>query len=42
MSHYYLHSKSKTNMKKRYFEYFLADYFLSLFYEHPVSIVRRL
>ena len=42
MSHCYLSFKSKINMKKWYFEYFLADYFLSLFYEHPVSIVRRL
>ena len=36
MSHYYLHSKSKTEIKKWYFDYFIADYFLSLFYEHPV------
>ena len=25
-------------MKKWYFEYFIADYFLSLFYEHPVLL----
>ena len=37
MSHYYLRSKSKTNMKKWYFEYFIADYFLSLFYDHSVA-----
>ena len=37
MSHYYLRSKSKTNMKKWYFEYFIAVYFLSLFYDHPVD-----
>ena len=36
MSQYYHRSNSKTNMKKWYFEYFIADYFLSLFYEHPV------
>ena len=38
MSHYYLRSMSKTNMKKWYFEYFIADYFLSLFYEQAVDL----
>ena len=37
MSHCYLFFRSKTNMKKWYFEYFIADYFLTLFYEHPVE-----
>ena len=41
MSHYYLRSKSKTNMKKWYFEYFIAVYFLSLFYDHPVLDTRK-
>ena len=36
MSHYYLCSKSKTYMKKWYFEYFIAVYFLSLFNDHTV------
>ena len=36
MFHCYLCSRSKTNMKKWYFEYFIADYFLSLFYEQAV------
>ena len=40
MSHCYLCFKSKTNMKKWYFEYFIADYFLSLFYEQAVEIVK--
>ena len=39
MFHYYLRSKSKTNVKKWYFEYFIADYFLSLFIEHPVVLL---
>ena len=38
MSHCYLCFKSKTNMKKWYFEYFIADYFLSLFYEQAVDL----
>ena len=37
MSHYYLCTESETNMKKCYFEHFIADHFLSLFYEHPVE-----
>ena len=36
MSHYYLYSKSKTYMKKCYFEYYITVYFLSLFNEHTV------
>ena len=36
MSHYYLCSKSKTIMKKSYFEYFIADYFPTLNKKDPV------
>ena len=36
MSHYYLCSKSKTIMKKSYFEYFIADYFPTLNKKAPV------
>ena len=36
MSHYYLCSKSKANMKKSYFEYFLADLFPTLNKKDPV------
>ena len=37
MSHCYLSSKSKNNMKKRYFEYFIADYFPTLNKKDPVE-----
>ena len=37
MSHYYLCSKSKTIMKKAYFELFIADYFPTLNKKDPVD-----
>ena len=37
MSHYYLSSKSKINTRKRYFEYFIADYFPTLNKKDPVA-----
>ena len=36
MSHYYLCSKSKTIMKKSYFEHFIADYFPTLNKKDPL------
>ena len=39
MSHYYLCSKSKTIMKKSYFEYFIADYFPTLNKKDPVEYI---
>ena len=38
MSHYYLCSKSKTIMKKSYFEHFTADYFPTLNKKDPVYL----
>ena len=37
ISHCYLCSWSKTNMKKGYFEYFIADYFPALNKKDPVG-----
>ena len=37
MPHSYLCSKSKTNMKKWYFEYCIEDYFLALNKKDPVA-----
>ena len=36
MSHYYPSSKSKNNTRKRYFDYFIADYFPTLNKKDPV------
>ena len=38
MSHFYFSSKSKNNMRKWYFEYFIADYFPTLNKKDPVVV----